>query len=282
MNNKRKYTDALGVAPSASEPEIKAAYRKMARKYHPDKNRDPGAAEQFRKIQEAYEVITGKTEEAALDPVVVPRRNGASTAEFFNYSAGLKEQFKNHYGAYFSTTAGFGPSFKRRRTAAERKVPVKPPVVYHDMMLSLEQLARGCEKKLSVDYTTVSTAGRRCKSKNIVSVCIKPGQRTGVTRTFPEMGSQKEAGGPRGDLAIRLHQRVHPYFVRDKDHLVFSVKMVKPVIGEYVLDVDDVFGERITKKIRGPIARGAIQRILGRGMPSVSGLFRGDLIIKFI
>ena len=67
MAEKRDYYEVLGVSKNASADEIKRAYRKMAKKYHPDVNKEPGAEEKFKEVQEAYDVLSDDNKKAAYD-----------------------------------------------------------------------------------------------------------------------------------------------------------------------------------------------------------------------
>ncbi|MFR1598893.1 MAG: DnaJ domain-containing protein, partial [Coprobacillus cateniformis] len=67
MADKRDYYEVLGVSKNASADEIKRAYRKMAKKYHPDVNKEPGAEEKFKEVQEAYDVLSDDNKKAAYD-----------------------------------------------------------------------------------------------------------------------------------------------------------------------------------------------------------------------
>ena len=67
MSEKRDYYEVLGLSKGASEEEIKRAYRKMAKKYHPDINKEPGAEEKFKEVNEAYEVLSDPQKKAAYD-----------------------------------------------------------------------------------------------------------------------------------------------------------------------------------------------------------------------
>ena len=154
MANKRDYYDVLGVGKSASDDEIKSAFRKMAKKYHPDLNKEPDAAEKFKEAQEAYSVLSDKSRRSQYDQF------GHSAFEnngYGNTGAGggfdfngfdFSEIFEDLFGgnANFSSSFGFGNS-NRRRTSTRGE-----DVLYR-MDISFEDAVYGAKKDIELDLT---------------------------------------------------------------------------------------------------------------------------------
>ena len=135
MTASRDYYKTLGISRSASDAEIKRAYHQLAREYHPDLNKDPGAEERFKEINEAYEILGDRRKRAEYDRWgrVGPGRGFATDFRGF----GLGDIFEDLFG------------FGGMRTAARRS-PQRGADLRHDLTLTFEEAAFGCEKKLEV------------------------------------------------------------------------------------------------------------------------------------
>ncbi len=146
MADKRDYYEVLGVQKGASEDEIKKSFRKMARKYHPDLNKDnPEAAEKFKEVNEAYEVLSDKEKRskydrfgfAGVDPTYGADAGGAGFSGFDMGDLG------DLFGSFFG--GGFGSSRSSRKNTPQRGESIR-----QNVMLSFEEAAFGCEKEISV------------------------------------------------------------------------------------------------------------------------------------
>ncbi len=146
MADKRDYYEVLGVQKGASEDEIKKSFRKLARKYHPDLNKDnPEAAEKFKEVNEAYEILSDKEKRsrydkfgfAGVDPTYGADAGGAGCGGFDMGDLG------DLFGSFFG--GGFGSSRSSRRNAPQRGESIR-----QNVMLSFEEAAFGCEKEISV------------------------------------------------------------------------------------------------------------------------------------
>ena len=152
MADKRDYYEVLGVAKGASDDEIKKAHRKLAKKYHPDLNRDnPEAAEKFKELNEAYEVLSDKDKRAKYDQfgfAGVDPNYGASQGGFGGGFGGFDMgDLGDIFGSFFG--GGFGGSSSRSR----RNAPQRGETLQQRIMLSFEEAAFGCEKEITINRT---------------------------------------------------------------------------------------------------------------------------------
>lgn len=172
MAEKRDYYEVLGVSKSASPEEIKKAYRKLAIKYHPDKNPgDKEAEEKFKEAAEAYDVLSNPDKKARYDQF---GHAGMSGAGGFGGGAGMNMEdifsqfgdiFGGHFGDFFGGAFGGGRSSGRRvRRGSDLRVRIK---------LSLEEIAEGVEKKIKVRKDVVCSAchGSGAKDGNSTKTC---------------------------------------------------------------------------------------------------------------
>ena len=182
MADKRDYYEVLGVEKGASDDEIKKAHRKLAKKYHPDLNRDnPEAAEKFKELNEAYEVLSDKDKRAKYDQFgfagVDPNYGGGAGGFGGGFDMGdLGDIFGSMFG-------GFGGSSRSRRNAPQRGETLQQHIV-----LSFEEAAFGCEKEISVTrYENCESCGgsgaAEGSSPETCSYCRGTGQVTQTQRT---------------------------------------------------------------------------------------------------
>jgi molecular chaperone DnaJ len=178
--SKRDYYEILGVAKNASESEIKKAYRKMAIKYHPDKNPDDKAAEEkFKEAAEAYEVLSNAEKKQRYDQYGHAGVGGAAGGGFGGGGMNMDDifsQFGDIFGGGFSGGGGFGGfggggRGRRVRRGSNLRVRVK---------LSLEDIAKGVEKKIKVTKL-VNAEGVTTKT---CSQCNGTGQVTRIANTI--------------------------------------------------------------------------------------------------
>jgi len=142
MAVKRDYYEVLGISRDATEEEIKKAFRKLAFEYHPDRNRDDGAAEKFKEVNEAYEILSDANKRAAYD------RFGHEGA------AGLFGQ--GFEGFDFGGFGGFGDIFEAffgGASTTTRQAPQRGADLRYRLSISFEEAALGCEKEIDITRT---------------------------------------------------------------------------------------------------------------------------------
>ena len=149
MATKRDYYEILGVAQSASDEEIKAAYRRMAKKYHPDLNKEPNAGDHFKEVNEAYEVLSDRQKRSTYDRFGHAGMSGAGANPFegFNGTGGFSDIFEQFFGGV-------------ARQAGHRRAVQKGADINTTLVLTFEEAIFGCEK--DVEINRYDTCGR-CK-----------------------------------------------------------------------------------------------------------------------
>ncbi len=185
--SKRDYYEVLGVSKSASKEELKKAYRKMAIKYHPDKNPgDKEAEEKFKEAAEAYEVLSNDDKKARYDQFGHAGMGGAAGGGGFGGFSNMEDIFSSFgdiFGGHFGGFGGFGSSGQHRQRVnkgTNLRVKVK---------LTLQEVAQGVEKKIKVKkFVACNTCnGSGAKDENshaTCSTCNGAGQVTRVQRTI--------------------------------------------------------------------------------------------------
>lgn len=280
----KDYYKILGVTRSANAKEIKAAYRRLARKFHPDVNPGNAAAEaRFKEVNEAHEVLSDPGKRKRYDELGAnwdafrqtppPGRGrpgaGSYRVEFGDDMGGFSDFFRTFFsgggggfGGGFGRQAG-GPGledlFERGRAA--------PPAEEAPVELTLEELLSGTTRTLELGQ---GDASRR------VDVKIPAGVREGSRVRVPA-----QAVGPgRGDVFLRVRIRAHPRFERRDDDLRATVKvpLTTAVLGGEV-QVPTLDGS-LSIKVPPATPNGRTFRLRGQGLPKGPGGERGDLLAE--
>ena len=284
----RDYYETLGVSKTASEDEIKSAFRKLARKYHPDVAKDKKEAEEkFKQINEAYEVLSDPEKRRKYDQLgenwnqpggfQPPPQWGGGQPGGFRWGSGENggvefefggTGFSDFFEAFFGGGRGrsaFG-GFGQRGTMAERGNDVEA-----DIMVTLEEALHGSTRQVSL---------RRAGSKKTETyqVRIPRGVREGQRIRLAGQGEAGEGGGKSGDLFLRVRLARHPDFSVEGNDLVHEVKIApwQTVLGDQII-VPTLEGNARLKLPPGTQG-GQRFRLRGRGLPGVSGQ-RGDLYV---
>ena len=176
---KQDFYEILGISKSASQAEIKKAYRKMAIKYHPDKNHgDKTAEENFKKAAEAYEVLSDENKKARYDQYGHAAFDGPQGGGGFGGGGMNMEDIFSQFGDIFG--GGFGGGFGGFGGGGQRQARVKGTNMRIRVKLTLEEIAKGIEKKVKV-RRKVQAEGVKYKT---CSTCNGSGQQMRVTNTI--------------------------------------------------------------------------------------------------
>ena len=280
---KRDYYDVLGVKRDASEKDIRQAYRKLARKLHPDVNPDDKAAEtRFKEVSEAYEVLSDKEKRAKYDryghdwqfaeQAEAARAQGFGSGGFRTrtYTSGDFSEADDLFGGGDGLGGIFGDLFGRGGAGRRRGETIPGQDIEQPVTVTLEEAFNGTARILSIP-TPDGTARR-------LEVRIPPGVRDGSRVRVASEGSPSPFGGPRGDLYLVVSVAPHKSFERKDDDL--TVKVPVPlhiaVLGGEV-EVPTLRGSKLALRIPPETQNGRKIRLAGQGMPHLSGNGRGDL-----
>jgi len=180
--SKRDYYEVLGVAKSATDDELKTAYRRLAKKYHPDVNKEAGAEDMFKEATEAYNVLTDKQKRAAYDRFGHAATGGAGANPFEGFSGmgGFSDIFEQFFGGMNQQQAG------QRRV--QRGADLKTTVT-----LTFEEAVFGIEKEVTINR--FDTCGR-CKvagpnpvPKRFAAITVKVPAKSAALRTVSSVNS---------------------------------------------------------------------------------------------
>lgn len=274
----------LGVNKTASEAEIKSAYRKLARKYHPDLNKDDkNAAEKFKEISNAYDIIGNaekrqKYDNNEIDADGKPTGFGAGFGGFkdggsyegnpfaggfrsgnFNGAQGF--DFSSIFGSDFFSQfgGGAGAGFNTRSTAR------KGQDVSYNMRVSFLDAANGVEKQVNLN------------GKNI-NVKIPAGMQSGQTMRLKGLGSAGTNGGENGDVLITVNVEEHPYFKSDNLNILLDLPIsLKEAIKGAKITVPTISG-KVAVTIPPFSSSGEKLRLKGKGIKTKTAA--GDEIIN--
>ncbi len=295
---KRDYYDVLGVGRDASEEDIRKAYRRLARKYHPDLN--PGDAEaekKFKELGEAYEVLKDPEKRKAYDRfghdwAHMGAAAGAGgpgggpsgfrytwTGEGTPFDDAAFEAFGGAGGAgaesifeeLFSRLGGRGRE-GRARARRTRRPAMRGQDLLSELTLTFDQAACGAETRIAVQRPSDDGSVRPER----IDVRVPPGVRDGQRLRLRGKGAPGPAGGEPGDLYFRVRVRPHPYFRREgRDvYLDVPISVAEAALGATV-EVPTPHG-RSAVRIPPGTAGGTRLRLKGQGLPDAKGETRGD------
>jgi len=265
----KDYYEILGVKPEASVAEIKTAYRKLARKYHPDRNKEGGAEEKFKAINEANEVLKDAEKRRSYDQL---RAGGYRQGEQFRPPPGWQGQSGGgddsaDFSDFFESLFGRGAAAGHGQRGQAR--PRRGQDVQASVQIDLQTAFDGGRTRLSMRDPT---GGER-----VLEVKIPAGIQPGQVIRLSGQGQPGIAGGPKGDLLLEIGIRADARFRLD-GHNVVHVLPIAPweaALGATV-PVPTLAGA-VDLRIPAGSQSGRKLRLKGRGMP---GSHPGDQLVE--
>jgi molecular chaperone DnaJ len=288
----KDFYSALGVPKDADDAAVKKAYRKLARKYHPDQNPGDAAAEaKFKEIGEAYAVLSDAEQRRQYDAV---RAMAGGGARFAAGPGGGGNGFEDVFGSMFG--GGAGPNvryqqypqggaggggfedilssmlggqgqggFRGGGRRAGFTTPQKGPDVAAETTLPFRTAVQGATVEFTVD-------GRKVKTK------IPAGVNDGRKLRIPGKGRPGAGGGEPGDLVVTVHVGPHPVFTLDGANLRMSVPVTfaEAALGT-TIEVPTLDGHTVRLKVPAGTPSGRVLRVKGRGVQTTKA--QGDLLV---
>jgi len=336
----KDYYKVLGVAKGASDDEIKKAYRKLALKYHPDKNQTAGAEEKFKEIGEAYDVLSDPKKKQVYDQYGEEGLKGGmggsggpgaggmpnfGNGPGFSYSyhgdprATFSQFFggSNPFASFFSASPGGmggmggtegmdidieeliggigsrgmgGGQFGRPSSfntsyggGPSKQAKVQDKTIEREVPVSLEEIARGAEKKMKISRRVHHEDGRVTTEEKVLKITIKPGWKSGTKVTFNQEGD-KIPGKIPADVAFIIRDKPHPIFSRDGTNLKYTYKIpLREAICGSIIQIPTLDGKKVGLNCNGEVIKPTtVKRLQGYGLPFPKEPHRkGDLLVNF-
>lgn len=289
----KDYYQSLGVSKTAGEDEIKKAFRKLARKYHPDVAKDKTVAEEkFKEINEAYEVLSDPEKRRKYDTLGANWKQGAPPPgggpfggfsgarpggqheEFHFNGTGFSDFFEQFFGGHGGSAGargfGRGAGFERQPSG-----PVRGNDVESDLMVTLHESLNGSVRQISMRRIDEATGQAKTDT---FRVRIPAGATEGRLIRVPGKGGHGLNGGAAGDLFLRVRFARHPDFRSKGSDLYFDLRLApwEVVLGATV-QVPTLDGQ-VSVKIPAGAQTGQKLRVRDQGLPT-SGKDRGHLYV---
>lgn len=295
----KDYYEVLGVSRDADADEIKKAYRKRARKYHPDVYTGADAEEKFKEINEAYQVLSDPDKRARYDRFgadweryqEAPNAGGATGADFTEWFTGDRSGqvhfdfgpsqggsgFSDFFDLLFGAE-GFGSGSRGAHAGGLRSQPMRGEDYEYPVQLSVTEAYNGTTRTFEISATPQGQQTARQK----IEVTIPPGVRDGSRIRVAGKGGPGRNGGPPGDIYLRVKLQPDSRFTIDGSTVWMDVDvpLYTAILGGEVV-VQGPSGKRLALTIPAGTQNGQAIRLKGQGWPvKVGGKERGDLVVK--
>ncbi|MBU3560278.1 DnaJ C-terminal domain-containing protein [Polynucleobacter hallstattensis] len=281
----RDYYETLGVARGATEAEIKAAYRKLARKYHPDVNKEAGAEDQFKEVGEAYAVLKDTEKRAAYDRMGANWKNGQDFTPPPNWNEGFEYSDSNFGGGYEGDQSEFFESlFGRGRHAQggrggnpRQGMNFKGQDHHAKILIDLADAYNGAQRTIALHMPTQDANGNVSTQERKLDVSIPKGIKAGQNLRLAGQGGPGMGSGGAGDLYLEIDFHSNPiYRVDGKDvYLDLPLAPWEAALGTTV-NIPTPAGSTLELKIPVGTVAGRKMRLKEKGIPSKEA---GDLYV---
>ncbi|WP_295581159.1 DnaJ C-terminal domain-containing protein [uncultured Lamprocystis sp.] len=265
----KDYYQTLGVARDASQDEIKRAYRKLARKFHPDVSKEPNAEARFKAVNEANEVLHDPEKRAAYDALGKNWRAGqdfrpppgGGGAHDFRFSPDDAADFSDFFSSLFGRDVRGGPGGaggSRKRRGQDQTVRIQ---------IELEDAFQGATRQLKLEVPEAGADGRATTHARTLSVRIPAGVTQGQQIRLSGQGAPGAHGGPSGDLYLEVEIKPHRHFTPDGKDIALRLPIApwEAALGATV--PVPTLGGTVNLKIAPGSQTGQRLRLKGRGLP---------------
>lgn len=279
----KDYYDIMGVERDASQDEVKRAYRKLARKYHPDVSKEADAEARFKDLGEAYAVLKDPEKRAAYDQLGADWQAGQ---EFrpppdwgtgFEFSGGFRDGDPSAHSDFFDSL--FGQDFQSAMGARQSGMHAHGEDHHAKVLIDLEDAYRGASRSISLSAPELDPSGHVITRKRTLNVKIPKGVKQGQRIRLAGQGSPAMGKGQAGDLYLEIEFKAHRLFrVEGRDvYLELPVAPWEAALGATV-KVPTPAGP-VDLKIPAGTERPRKLRLKERGIP---GKPPGDLFVELV
>ncbi len=278
----KDYYELLGVSRTAEQKEIKKSYRKLARKYHPDINKNPDAEERFKEIAEAYDVLSDPEKRRKYDELGANYRNGQDFRPPPGWENVRFESFRGPgtaggFSDFFESVFGGGSPYTG---GPDQRTVWKMRGKDHEaaITIDLQDAFRGAEKVMKLQTGEVDEKGRVHRHTKTYNVKIPTGTTEGARIRMKGQGGPGMGGGPSGDLYLRVHIAPNP---------VFRLKGRALEVDIAITPWEAALGAKVTIPTMDGKASITLQpgtqsgqrfRLRGKGLAGIRGQCVGDLL----
>ncbi len=270
----KDYYQTMGVARDASQDAIKRAYRKLARKYHPDVSKEKGAEEKFKAMQEAYEVLKDPEKRAAYDQLGANWRAGQEFrpppdwAKGHGFSSGHRggedAGFSDFFSSLFGDGSPLGATGARGRRGGYSAAGQDHTAAIE---ISLHEAYRGSSRNIELSSPEIGPDGQVLARARTLRVTIPPGVVAGQRIRLAGQGSRGIGGGPAGDLYLEIGFEKHPHFTAEGRDIVLTLP-IAPWEAAFGATVQaPTLGGPVDMRIPKGARSGQRLRLKGRGLP---------------
>ena len=269
----KDYYATLGVAPAATQAEIKRAYRKLARKYHPDVSKEADAEARFKELAEAYEALNDDEKRAAYDDAVERHKNGQAFGAQPGRDSGYEFSGAGNEAADNFDHSDFFEALFGRRGGGARSARPQGPVAGGDhharVQIDLLDAYRGGRRTITLRFPKRDDQGRVSMQDRQLEVNIPKGIREGQHLRLNGQGEAGFGDGPAGDLYLEIEFSPHPYFRVDGRDIYLDLPIApwEAALGATVTAPTPDGSVELT--VPAGSSAGRKLRLKGKGLPGV-------------
>jgi len=279
----KDYYEILGVGKDASQDQIRRAYRKLARKHHPDISKSPDAEEKFKELNEAYEVLGDPEKRTRYDQLGATWQAGYGTGPppdwegaQFSYSTDDAGQFSDFFRTLFGGGRGAWQEAELRGGATRRR---RGRDHESEIGISLEDAYHGGSKTVDLERVEIGGDGRPVRVRKSYEVKIPAGITEGSLIRLSGQGGEGSGGGAPGDLYLRVRIRPDSRFALHDHDLAYTVDISpwEAALGTKIT-IPTIDG-KVSMTLPQGTQTGQTFRLRGKGMPLGSGSSHGDMLV---
>jgi len=267
----KDYYEVMGVARDAPQDEIRRAYRRLARKYHPDVSKESEAEARFKELGEAYEVLKDPEKRAAYDRLGANWKAGEDFRPPPDWDAGFEFSGGGFTGADDRNFSDFFESlFKGNVHSGRGRGPFHAPGQdrHARILIDLEDSFRGATRTITLQTPELDANGRPVARERSLRVRIPPGICPGQHIRLAGQGSPGSGQAPAGDLYLEIDFRPHPRFRVEGRDLYVDLPVAPWEAASGATVAIDTPGGAVDLKIPAGVAGGQQLRLRGRGLPA--------------